>query len=265
MNEETKKPDAAQETAPTGKDAVILFIENNNPELKEATDEEKYRAAAEELEKNRIFHAKMEELFKADPMIGTLITSVMNDKKSLMQAMSEIISPEEYAEIMENEGSDIIENRKTRLKKLDDMEQKDAAIEAGVQQSLETTKKWLEAKTGWDDGKKEDFINKIITMMESMRDGVITESELNALENAFYAGEKIDAAREEGVIAGRNEQLDEKRLQKEAQAAGDGLPPIASGGGNAPEGERKPGYLDDVLAVEGARQQRMREGRKQTA
>jgi hypothetical protein len=264
MNEETGKTKTAQDTVPAGINPVILFVDENIPELKDATEEEKYGRATEELEKNKLFHTKMEELFAAEPLIGQLIAAVINDKKTLLQAMAETISPEEYAELLENETSDIVETRNARLKKLDELEHQKNISDANVEESLTLTKKWLDGKTDWNEEKKADFLNKIIAMENAFYDGKISEAELDMLENAFYSGEKINAAREEGIITGRNEQIDDKLLKKEAETAGDGLPDITSAGGDIPQTPPQPGYFDDVITKEGERRRRLEAGRGKT-
>jgi hypothetical protein len=246
---------------PSGRDAIILFVEENMPELKEATDEEKYNAALLTLEKNKVFHEKMTELFKGEPMLGTLISAVMTGEKSFLQAMAETISPEEYAELLKNESNDVVKAREERLKKLSAMEEQGSALDARSQESVNITEAWLAKKKDWNDEKKKDFLDKIIAFLTAVSDGVITENELDQLENAFYFDEKFTAAREEGIITGRNEQINDARLKKEVEEAGDGLPAIASGGGDIPETPPNTGYFDDVFNSEGGRRERLKAGR----
>ena len=249
MEDENKIDETQATTTPENgsENAVILFVNDNMPELKDATDEEKYAAVVATLEKNKVFHEKMDALFKSEPLLARLITSVMRDEKPFLSAIGELMSPEEYADLLENEGGDVIKSRDERLGKLKELEDKDAALSANVEASAGNIEAWLAAKTDWDDAKKQDFMDKVSAIFNILADGKISEAELEQFAHMIYFDDAVAQAREEGVVVGRNEQINDKRLKEKVAKGTDGLPALA-GGGNAGIAEEKPAAANNPFA-----------------
>jgi hypothetical protein len=235
-----KNIEEAQVTTPEGggADGIIAFVNENIPELKDATPEEKFAAVLTTLEKNKVFHEKMEALFQSEPLLGQLISGVMRDEKSFLEVMAEIISPDEYAAALENEGGDVLKTRDERLGKLKEMEERDATLSANVSASAGNIEAWLATKD-WDDTKKQDFMERVSAIFEILADGKITDAELEQFANMIYFDDAVSQAREEGIVVGRNEQIDDKRLKDKVTKGTDGLPAL-SGGGNAGMEKDKP-------------------------
>lgn len=254
--EDEKKIEETQATTPEGSGAngVILFVDENIPELKDATEEEKFAAVVKLLEKNKVFHEKMEALFESEPVLAQLMSSVMKDEKPFLSAMAELMSPEEYSALLENEGGDVIKSRDERLGKLKEIEDKEASLSANVEASAGNIEAWLASKTDWDDAKKQDFMDKISTIFSSLADGKLSDAELEQFAQMIYFDDAMSQAREEGVVMGRNEQIDDKRLKEKVDKGTDGLPALA-GGGNAGIPEEKPAPANnpfsDVIAMRG--------------
>lgn len=254
--EAEKKIEETQAAIPDngGTNAVILFVNENMPELKDATDEEKYAAVAETLKKNKVFHEKMEALFASEPMLGQLITGVIKDDKPFLATMAELMSPDEYSELLENEGGDVIKTRDERLNRLKEIEDKEAGLSANVEASAKNIEAWLASKTDWDEAKKQDFMDKISVIFDSLADGKLSADELEQFAHMIYFDDALSQAREEGIVAGRNEKIDDKRLKEKVAKGTDGLPALA-GGGNAgiPEDTPPPAKnpFSDVLAMRG--------------
>jgi hypothetical protein len=198
-----KNIEEAQVTTPEGGGAngIIAFVDENIPELKDATPEEKFAAVLTTLKKDKVFHEKMEELFQSEPMLGALISSVMKDEKSFLEAMAEVISPDEYAAALENEGGDVLKTRDERLGKLKDMEEKDAALSANVEASAGNIEAWL-AKKDWDDAKKQDFMERVSAIFNILADGKISDAELEQFANMIYFDDAMSQARNEGISIG---------------------------------------------------------------
>jgi hypothetical protein len=235
-----------------GAGEIILFVDENIPELKDKTDDEKFAAVVTELKKNKLFHDKMEELFQSEPLLAQLIAGVMKDKRTFLDVMAELISPDEYAELLENEGSDVLKTRDERLGKLKEIEDKEAAYATNVESSAQQIEEFLASKD-WDEAKKDDFVNKMDVFFKSFSDGVLTVNELEQIAHMFYFDEAVSQAREEGVVVGRNEQIDDKRLKEKVAKGTDGLPALA-GGGNAGQADEKPAAPNpfmDVIAHRG--------------
>jgi hypothetical protein len=222
---QTAMPDAG------GADGIIMFADEYFPELKDATNEEKFAAVLSMLKKDRVFHEKMEALFTSEPMLAELIAGVVKDEKSFLTVMAEIISPDEYAAALENEGGDVVKTRDERLAKLKDIDDKDAALNANIETSGESIRAWLEKKD-WDDAKKQDFMGKFSAIFDILADGKISDAELEQFAHMIYFDDAVNSAREEGIVVGRNEQIDDKRLKDKVAKGTDGLPAL-NGGGNA--------------------------------
>jgi len=241
-----------------GKNAVILFVDKNIPELAEKSDEEKLAAAAQLLEQQVAFNAKMSELFEKDPAAGALLAAVLKGDKSLPDAIAEVITPEELEALITNEGGSAQEAMNKRRATLQEYDSKAKLIAENGDKSAQNLDAWAEKK-GLDEAKTGEFANNINELMKILADGVITDKEFDQLYNMFHFDEAIGAAREEGAIAGRNEKIDAKRVEKEARTVTDGLPKLAGGGAPAGgEAPAKPHYFEETIAAEKARQEKLR-------
>jgi hypothetical protein len=252
-DEKTMEKEQATTPENGGANGVILFVNENIPELANATDDEKFAAVVDMLKKNKVFHDKMEALFASEPLLGQLISGVMKDEKPFLATMAELMSPEEYSELLENEGSDVIKSRDQRLGKLKELEGKEASLSSNVEASAKEVEAWLATKD-WDDAKKEDFMDKISAIFSALADGKLSAAELEQFANMIYFDDAVSQAREEGVVVGRNEKIDDKRLKEKVAKGTDGLPALA-GGGNAgiPEDTPPPpnNPFSDVMAMRG--------------
>jgi len=254
--EEKNVEQQAGEGTPEAKNKLLLYVNDNMPELAEFSEDDKYSAIVELLQANRSFNEKMEELFKSEPMIGELLGGVMQGKKSLLGSMAEIMTPEEYAEALNSEGGDVMKSRKERLEKLKSYEDKQSLVEKNVAETEKNVEAWIDKK-GWAPEKVQDFSEKIGKLFDIMADGVLTEAELDMLEHMIYYDDAVASAREEGELLGRNAKIDTSRLEQEAATATDGLPEI-TGSGAAPAEAKPQGYFDDAINQATTRQQRLR-------
>jgi hypothetical protein len=226
-----------QKESPAGdkRNDILLFVDENMPELKTASDDEKIAAALDLLNRNKEFHSKMESLFEKEPLIGNLLGSVMKGDNGFINALAETLSPEEYAKLLEDSGSDVIESRNSRLEKLKQLEDTDAELQARIEESGKNIEQWLDSKQDWDDAKKEDFYKRITSFLEVLADGKLTNAEMDQLSNMIYFDDMIKSAREEGALSGRNEKISDKRIREEAEKTTDGLPQIPGGAAGSEE------------------------------
>ena len=239
-----------------GGNKLLVYVNKNIPELSESSDDEKYSAIVELLEKTRAFNENMEALFKAEPHIGALLGGMMKGKKSFLGSMADIMTPEEYGEALNSEGGDAILSRNERLNKLQAYEDKQGIIEKNIADTQQNIESWLDEK-GWPAEKVQDFSTKIGQLFDIMSDGVLSKNELDALERMIYFDDMITSAREEGELLGRNAKIDTSRLEKAAATTTDGLPGI-SGGGAVVETPTEGGYFDDVISQAAERQRRLK-------
>jgi hypothetical protein len=231
----------------SGGNAVLRFVDENLPELSGATEEEKYAAVAALLEKQKKFNAAMEEVFAREPELATIISGVMRGESSFIKALSGVISPDELSALQEADGEDAVKARDERHARYKEYRDQETKLSANVGKSSENIAQWLEQK-GWDDAKKQDFTDKLMVLFSTLKDGVLTADELDQLERMIYFDDALAAARDEGAKQGRNEQIDAKRLEEEANRSTDGLPKLQGGGKGAEEGAT-PNPLSDVISM----------------
>ncbi|MDR0618887.1 MAG: hypothetical protein LBG17_03190 [Bacteroidales bacterium] len=261
-NAEKSVEKSVEENAEKGaeKNAVIAFIDDNMPELSEATDDEKYAAAAQILDDNLSFQQQMDELFNSEPEMSEVIAQVVKGDKSFIQALAENISPEEYAEMVENTtDQDVLGARRERLKKLGDIETRNSELDVNSAKSVEATEKWLADKKDWDEAKKEDFKNKLLGILKALEDGILTPDELDLFEMAFYGGDMITAAKEDGITEGRNAKIDDERLKQEAAKATDALPALNNAGGASPDEQSPKNIFEQAINEQIERNKKFRQ------
>ncbi|MDR2359386.1 MAG: hypothetical protein LBD87_06265 [Prevotellaceae bacterium] len=246
----TTQPNALNETPPApaaaGDNAVLTFVATHMPELSEASEAEKYEAVADLLKKNHAFNEAMDELFKREPEIAALITAVMKGEGTFINALAKTISPDELSALIENDGEDSVKARDARHEKFKAYRKREANMATNAAKTNEHIARWMEKK-GWDEAKQKDFFDKVLLLLDAAADGILTAKELDQLEQMIYFDEAITAAREEGIVAGRNEKIDDKRLQEAARKATDGLPALTGGGAPAGEKPAKTNPFDDVI------------------
>jgi hypothetical protein len=231
--EATVAPDVTESATPQG-NAVLVYIDEVMPELKEAPEEAKYEAVVEQLKKYRLFEEKMEELFASEPLMAELVSETMRGNRSFAQALGAVISPEELAYLLENEGEDVQAERQGRLSRLKEEQAAQQKRESINKESGANLDAFLESKSDWDDGKRQKFVANMEELASILSDNVITEKEYGQLANMVFHDELVSAAHEAGAVSGRNEQIQSRRLQKEAEQVTDGIPAL-EGGGSAPD------------------------------
>jgi hypothetical protein len=231
---------------PAGDNAVLAFVATHLPELNEASEAEKYEAVADLLKKNHAFNEAMDELFQREPEIAALIAAVMKGEGTFINALAKTISPDELSALIENDGDDSVKARDARHEKFKAYRKREANMAANAAKTAKNITGWMEKK-GWDEAKQKDFFDKVLLLLDAAADGIFTAKELDQLERMIYFEEAMSAAREEGVIAGRNEKIDDKRLQEAARKATDGLPALTGGGAPAGEKPATANPFDDVI------------------
>lgn len=108
-----------------------------------------------------------------------------------------------------------------------DLDERIATRTANLEASDRTFATFIDSQ-GWDEQKKEGFIDFVTQMMETLETGVVSEDVLQMLSNAYTHDDDVAEALEEGQIEGRNERITTKRVK---QSNTDGVP---AGGGSAP-------------------------------
>jgi hypothetical protein len=238
----------------TAANPVLAFVNETMPELANATDDERYAAAASLLRKYHEFGLRMEELFSREPEVGELISEMLTHKKDFTSALMGVMSSEEHRELeafLEAEGGDGAAAVKERRERYRSYRDGQSALEANVGKSAENISAWI-AKKQWDEAKQQDFCDKLTVIFGALKDGVLTDGELDQLERMIYFDDAVSAARDEGLRQGRNEKIDASRLEAEARRKTDGLPKL-QGGGSKGEAKVKANPLSDVIAMREAR------------
>jgi hypothetical protein len=188
----------------------------------------------------------MDELFQREPEIAALIAAVMKGESSFIHALAKTISPDELSAIIEHDGDDAVKARDARHEKFKAYRKREAHMAANADKTAKNIAGWMKKK-GWDEARQKDFFDKVLLLLDAAADGILTDKELDQLERMIYFEEAVTAAREEGVVAGRNAKIDDKRLQEAARKATDGLPVLTGGGMPAGGKPAKSNPFDDVI------------------
>lgn len=107
--------------------------------------------------------------------------------------------------------------------------------EAETYKAIDT---YCESK-GYDDTAKDEFIAFINEFYNSLSMKKISIEMLETLDNARTHDKDVKEAFEDGLIEGRNENIEAKQEKETAAQAGDGIPHF-SGAGETPDEDKKP-------------------------
>jgi hypothetical protein len=136
-----------------------------------------------------------------------------------VEDLTPVEGDEDYSEYIK-----AAEEYATRKKELDD---RIATRTANLEESDKTFAQFIDSQ-GWDEQKKQGYIDFVSTMVETLETGVVSTDVLQMFSNAYTHDDDVAEALEEGQIEGRNQKI---RTQRVKQNNVDGVP---AGGGSAP-------------------------------
>jgi hypothetical protein len=171
--------------------------------------------------------ARIDEVLSLNPEFAAILQKVYNGEDAIT-AMTSVITPEEYADMVENGGIKSREARDGRIKRIKEVHDWEQARDANLQVSIETTRQFQE-ETGKSDNEIKAIIDTLYEINDALSDGKVTKRELALIDKLLNADANVQTAAEAAAVAERNKQIEAKKTT-DFKPSGDGLPPIASGG-----------------------------------
>ncbi len=226
--EEDKIPQNEVPTTPRSRQ----FMANKYPDKQWASDDEYEAALADHLEsadERLLGYAQTDEQIARIMDMNPDFALVLQDmgrgvpfRVALRRHVADL-TPEEgdddYSEYIK-----AAEEYQARKKEVDD---RVALRDKNLEESDKTFAQFLDSQ-GWDEQKREGFIDFVTSMVETLDSGVVSTEVLQMFSNAYTHDEDVAEALEEGQIDGRNQKIITKRARQEG---GDGVP---AGGGSSP-------------------------------
>ena len=211
------------------KDAVLKF----NPEADVSTDEATLNAVVELVGSLVALHDELDSVAEEFPEFGDFIIGLRKGMTPA-QAIAAYFDPDS---LVPPEDADDYEGfataRDERRKKIDERN----AWEEKLPENQELTMKnfsSVSSKLGLDQATQELIVSNLEAILTDAKDGVINPENWEMLANGLRyktaladKDKEMEAAVEDAKIAGRNEQIEKKRMKKET---GDGLPKLSTSG-----------------------------------
>lgn len=119
-------------------------------------------------------------------------------------------------------------------------------IRMNQEMSVKEITSWMESK-GYDDASIEARLKKMEEIRQDFMNDKITKNHLELIDKAMDFDTAVQQAEEAGKVAGRNEQIVDRR--EKMKGATDGLPSL-TGKAPAPKPERKPSLLEELSKQE---------------
>ncbi|HHU35570.1 MAG TPA: hypothetical protein GXZ49_10190 [Bacteroidetes bacterium] len=235
-----------EEEVPKHRFAAI--IEKEYPDRKFEKGED-YDEAVEELLNTLIeFKVKsseankiLSEIFDANPELG-LVVKDMRDGATFREAMARHIDPSELTPI---EGDPDYEgwskNKSERIAALEERKKREDDFNANLELSAAAIKEFA-AENNMTDEQASTFLAPFDDMLAEINSGKITKETLIKFKRIMDYEKDVEAARKEGLMAGRNENITAKR---EKAPKGDGLPHLTGGAEVRQGGNRH--FIDDIV------------------
>lgn len=178
-------------------------------------------AAMEAINRLGGIHDKLLDVINEYPEFGQAVAAMlkgMNPAEAIARYM-DIEEPPEGAPDFENISKARAEVKKTKA----DREQ---MLMKNEEMSLKNITDFKE-KSGLDDATAQIVMDKMYGIYEDIRDLNIKPETLDMVYKGLNADEDVKRARQEGEIAGRNQQIEKKRMSMET---GDGIPKLSNTG-----------------------------------
>lgn len=235
------------EQAPAHRFAAVLSQEYPERQFGGAED---YDAALEEMltglvafrQKSSDANRILAELFDANPELGLVVKDMM-DGATLREALARHIDKDDLIPV---EGDPDYEgwnkNKSERLSAMEARKKRQEEFDSNLEFSASAIREFA-SENNMTEEQAANFLAPFDDMLAEINSGKMTKETLSKLKRVVDFDEAVKAAREEGLMAGRNENITAKR---ESAPKGDGLPHI-SGSGGTNTNARKSEWIDDVV------------------
>jgi hypothetical protein len=173
---------------------------------------------------------RIDEVLQNNPEFAEILKRVYEGEDAI-SAMTSVITPEEYAEMVENGGAKTREAREGRVKRLKEIREWEQARTDNMGVSEQTVRQY-QSETGKSDEEMMAILNTMDEINNALNDGKITKRELALIDKLLNADANAQTAADAAAVAERNKQIDARKTA-DFKPSGDGLPPIAPGGTQA--------------------------------
>lgn len=255
------KPEEVEAAAPAPEEnGLQVYYREKYPDMTFETEAELYgdaadrlRAADERAAKFDEANLTIQEVIDDYPEVGDFIsdlTSGIDIRVALQRHFDMDDFAVEADEEIEKDYQAAIAERRNRRK---EAEERIATRTANWEES----KKLFDEMREWDNEKEEEFGKWLGQSLNDIAMGKITPELMKKLRHGFIFEEAVADAHKEGEIAGRNTEIEAKRIKK--AKLGDDMPSPGVGGVSVPESEpERSSLFGDVLSSIEERQRRMK-------
>jgi hypothetical protein len=179
------------------------------------------------LQSYRNADMRISESLETNPEFAEILQKIWGGEDAI-SAMASVISPEEYAEMVENGGRRTKEARDGRVKRLKEIREWEQSRTDNIGISEQTVRQF-QSETGKSD---EEMMHILDTMNEinvALNDGKITKRELSLIDKLLNADANAQTAAQAASVQARNQNIEAKKAT-DFRPGGDGLPPLNSSG-----------------------------------
>jgi hypothetical protein len=179
------------------------------------------------LESYKNADMRINESLEANPEFAEILKKIWEGEDAI-SAMASVISPEEYAEMVENGGSRTKEARDGRVKHLKEIREWEQSRTDNIGISEQTVRQF-QSETGKSD---EEMMHILDTMNEinvALNDGKITKRELSLIDKLLNADANAQTAAQAASVQARNQNIEAKKAT-DFRPGGDGLPSLNPSG-----------------------------------
>ena len=231
------------------RDQHLDRLRKKYPDKKFEDDEEIYGQISDdydqyeqELEGYKGREKSLSDMFAADPRSAQFLTDMHNGNDPILGLVrnfgveiKDVLDDPEMQEKIAEANKDFVE-RTAKSKKLDD------EYEANMDTSLETMRQF-QAENNLDDAQIDAIAAQLLTIAGDVVMGKFTRESLELARKALNYDADVEAAGEEGEVAGRNAKITEN-LRKSNK--GDGTAPLGGKNGQGASAPRKAQSMFDL-------------------
>lgn len=195
---------------------------------------------------NEADNQKIIDALDAEPVLAKIIQDIVSGVP-IRASLAMHFDPED---LVAQEGDPDYEAYSANVSKRKEEMKKRKEWEDTIAKNGEMSMKEVEAyaaETGRTPEQIVEVLNKGEEVLSDLYNGLISRKVLTLLETAFNAGAKEAAAREEGMIAGRNAKIEAEVMPEKV---GDGLPKIQASEDVAEASmppKKKKGYIESLM------------------
>lgn len=219
----------------------------DNPASDEEWDDLTERAMSEDADTIESFTSDrkvIDDILASDKDLAMVVADMIANKQPFRAALAKVVDP---ADLEAKEGDEDYEyyqkSYEERVAIGNEIRQRAEERLANEQEAYDNIDAYCEGK-GYDDEQKKAFISFINDFYNNLQMRKISKEMLQQLDNARNYDADVEAAEEEGKIAGRNENIEAKMADASAKK-GDGMPaPMGSG---APVNEAPKKAVDPIF------------------